>query len=203
MAYSDFNLAKALSAFQLSIQENIFAQPISITPSQQILDTLRDNLSLAIAIGTEKARSEMLITPILIEVRKQLDCQVSLFSGREFTVDPDAGLNGVCDYLISRSPEQLVIQAPVAVIVEAKKGDLSLGYGQCVAEMVAAQRWNQQAGNLQSVIYGAVSSGSLWQFIKLAENVVTVDLTEYPVPPVDQILGLFVNLLTDNDGVIT
>jgi hypothetical protein len=119
MAYSDFSLPKVIHDFQLSIREGVFIQPAAIAPSQQLLDTLRDNLSLAIAIGTEKARSEMLITPILIEVRKQLQTQVSLFSGRDFTVDPEVGLNGVCDYLLSQSPEQLVIQAPVVVIVEA------------------------------------------------------------------------------------
>jgi hypothetical protein len=150
MTYSDFTLPKVIHDFQLMLREQVFAQPIAVTPSQQLLDTLRDNLSLAIAIGTEKARSEMLITPILIEVRKQLNNQVSLFSGRDFTVDPSVGLSGVCDYLMGRSPEQLVIQAPVAVIVEAKKGDLSTGYGQCIAEciaeMVAAQRFNQQSG---------------------------------------------------------
>jgi hypothetical protein len=62
-----------------------------------------------------------------------------MFSGEEFNVDADRGLNGVCDFLIRQSAEQLVLEAPVIVLVEAKQADLKLGLGQCMAEMIAAQ----------------------------------------------------------------
>jgi hypothetical protein len=59
---------------------------------------LRENVALALNIHTEKARSEMIIAPMLIEVRKILNRQISLFSGVEFNVDASLGLTGVCDY---------------------------------------------------------------------------------------------------------
>ena len=64
-----------------------------------------------------------------------------LFSGIEFNVEPRLGLKGVCDFLMSKSEEQYVLRAPVIVIVEAKKGEIEVGMGQCTAEMIAAQKF--------------------------------------------------------------
>jgi hypothetical protein len=77
-------------------------------------------------VDTEKARSEVIINPVLLEVRRILNLQISVFSGEEFNVDVSVGLNGVCDFLISRSPEQLTVEAPAIVVVEAKKSDLKV-----------------------------------------------------------------------------
>ncbi|UBF26260.1 hypothetical protein K9N68_32935 [Kovacikia minuta CCNUW1] len=199
MAYSDFTLRKVSQDFHLTLMQGAFlpkTQPI--TPSPYLTQFLETSLPLAIALGTEKARSGMLICPILIEVRELLNQQVSLFSGTDFTVDPSLGLSGICDFVISRSPEQILIEAPVAVIVEAKKDDLNAGLGQCIAEMVAAQKFNQQQNNSIGVIYGSVTTGSLWRFIKLENQMVTIDLTEYSVPPIDKILGILTGLVSDN-----
>lgn len=111
-------------------------QPISLSP--YLNEFLTKNLQLAIALNTEKARSELLICPLLLAVKEALSNSVSLFSGEEFNVDAETGLTGVCDYLFSCSPEQLFIKAPVAVIIEAKKEDLKGGLGQCIAAMIAA-----------------------------------------------------------------
>ncbi|KAB8330782.1 hypothetical protein SD80_029490 [Scytonema tolypothrichoides VB-61278] len=203
MAYSDFSLRKVSQDFKLTLTQGTFLceyQPIS--PSAYLAQFLEKSLPLAIALGTEKARSEMIICPILIEVREILQREISLFSGIDFTVDQSLGLNGVCDFVISRSPEQILISAPVAVIVEAKKDDLNAGLGQCIAEMVAAQRFNQQQdypiSSAISSIYGAVTTGSLWRFLKLEAQNVIIDLTEYAVPPVDRILGILVSLVSGN-----
>ena len=96
---------------------------------------------LAVAIGTEKAKSEMIVANILIELREQFEHRISLFSGIDFSVDVESGLTGVCDFLVSLSPEQFYLEAPVIVLVEAKNADVKLGLGQCVAEMLAAQRF--------------------------------------------------------------
>gem|GEM_PF-2291869 len=69
----------------------------------------------------------------------------------------------------------MIITAPVAVIVAAKKGELDAGLGQCIAEMVAAQRFNQQQGNAVATIYGTVTSGSLWRFLELENQIVTFE----------------------------
>lgn len=96
---------------------------------------------------------------MLLEVRRQVQRRISLFSGVEFTVDPSRGLNGVCDYLLSLSPEQLTIEAPVVSIVEAKNDNLKSGLGQCMAEMVAAWLFNQSKGRELRRVYGVVPRG--------------------------------------------
>lgn len=195
MPYSEFTtIGKVKLAFGLTTQEGIKFLPelAPIAPSNTLSAFLEESLPLAVATGSEKARSELIISPVLLEVRKILQRQISLFSGEEFTVEPATGLTGVCDFLISRSPELLEIEAPAVVIVEAKKADLKTGIGQCVAEMVAAQKFNEAKGHPISVIYGSVSSGSQWRFLKLEGQTVTIDLTDYPLPPVDYILGILV-----------
>lgn len=162
-----------------------------IQPSATLTAFLEETLPLA-AAGSEKARSELIISPILVEVRRILNRQVSLFSGAEFNVDDTSGLNGVCDFLVSRSPELLEIEAPVLMLVEAKKADITLGIGQCVAEMVAAQRFNQAKQQPVTTVYGCVTSGTQWRFLKLEGTTVTIDLLDYPLPPVEQILGVLV-----------
>ena len=90
----------------------------------------------------------------------------------------------------------MVIQAPVVVIVEAKKGDLTSGMGQCIAEMVAAQKFNQQTGKEISTIFGSVTTGSLWRFLQLENHTVTFDLREYAMPPVDRLLSILVQMVS-------
>ncbi|MEC4812042.1 MAG: hypothetical protein SAK29_01980 [Scytonema sp. PMC 1069.18] len=194
MPYSQFTtITKAKDAFRLTTieGERFFSKIDAIAPSEMLLNYLAESLPIA-ASGSEKMRSQGIIYPILLEVRRILNKKINLFSGEEFTVDESLGLNGVCDFLISSSSEVLEIEAPVIVIVEAKKADLRTGIGQCIAEMVAAQRFNQLRENSKNAIYGCVTNGILWRFFKLEGQVVTVDLTDYPLQPVDKILGFFV-----------
>src|SRR5262249_14802321 len=141
VAFSDFSIAEVKKRFGLQLDESgdFFAATTPVAPGALLADTLREGIPLGLAIGTEKARSELIIAPILVEVRRQLGHAVSLFSGVEWNVDPAQGLRGVCDFLLSLSPEQLDIEAPVITIVEAKKEDMTTGIGQCLAEMVAAR----------------------------------------------------------------
>jgi len=193
MPYSNFTLAKVKKDFGLTTAEGgRFLPPIDpITPSNRLRDALED-IPWAIAVGSEKAKSETIIYPILQEVRRLLNNQVSLFSGKDFSVDSDRGLNGYVDFLISRSTEQLEIEAPVAILTEAKRDNINEGLGQCIAEMVAAQLFNQANQINIPTIYGSVSNGTQWRFLKLEEKTVTIDLMDYALPPVDQILGFLV-----------
>ncbi len=194
MPYSEFTLRKAKRDFRLTTVEGgrFLPETELIIPSFYLRESLDEGLPLAIATGSEKARSELIISPILVEVRKFLQRKVSLFSGEDFTVAPELGLSGVCDFLISRSPEQMLIEAPVLIIVEAKKADLKIGIGQCAAEMVAAQKFNEINELSLPTIYGCVSSGTQWRFLKLQGQTLTIDLNDYPVPPVEPILGMLV-----------
>jgi hypothetical protein len=200
MCYRDFtSIIKVKQAFGLTTVEGprFLPQITPIIPSATLTDFLANSLPVAVATGSEKARSEMIITPVLLEVRKILQQNISLFSGEDFTVDYETGLNGICDYLISRSPEMLEIEAPAVAVVEAKKADLKTGIGQCVAEMVAMQKFNEAKGKPISVIYGGVSNGTQWRFLKLEEKIVSIDLNDYALPPVDEILGMLVWMVRD------
>jgi hypothetical protein len=190
MSYSDFTTIAKVQALGIDVIEAEFLPEITaIAPSDYLKEALRLGLPLVLARGSEKARSELLIAPILLEVSRHLSQQVSLFSGEDFTVDPARGLNGLCDFLISQSPRQLEIEKPVIVIVEAKKVDLNSGLGQCLAEMYAAQQFNQSE---TEPIYGCVTTGTAWKFLKLQGAIANVDVTEYPIPPVDYVLGVLV-----------
>ena len=200
MSYREFtSIIKVKQAFGLTTVEGprFLPQITPINPSATLIDFLANSLPVAVATGSEKARSEMIITPVLLEVRKILQQNISLFSGEDFTVDYESGLNGICDYLISRSPEMLEIEAPAVAVVEAKKADLKTGIGQCVAEMVAMQKFNEAKRKPISVIYGSVSNGTQWRFLKLEGKIVSIDLNDYALPPVDEILGMLVWMVRD------
>ncbi len=197
MPYSKFTLSRAVEDFGLTVQEepNLFAAIPPVVPTPLLRDILVENVPWAVAVGSEKARSEGIINPVLLEVKRQLGGQVGVFSGEEFNVDIAADLNGFCDFLVSRSSEQLYIKAPVVMLVEAKKEDLKPALGQCLAEMVAAQRFNLSKGQVVETIYGVVTSGTVWRFLQLTEKVVSIDLTDYPLLPVDNVLGVLVWML--------
>jgi hypothetical protein len=191
MAYSDFSLRKVKEQFELTLVEGVCFLP-EITPlmpsTPYLQDVLQESLPLAISMGSEKARSELLISPVLFELRRLLDRKISFFSGEEFTVDQSAGLNGTCDFLLSRSPEQLLMEAPIMVIVEAKKDSIKGGWGQCIAEMVAAQRFNEGRAQSIDTIYGTVTTGNIWTFLKLEGKQVTIDLNDYFLLPVERMM---------------
>ena len=195
MTYSNFTLAKVKEDFGLTVEEiqNLFADIEAVKPSEILTVTLQEYISLATAIGTEKARSEFLIAPILTEVRRQVNYQISLFSGTDFNVDFEKGLLGYCDFLLSASREQFFISAPVITIVEAKNENIIGGLGQCVAEMVAAQIFNQKKEIDIPVIYGVVTSGTAWRFLTLSENTVCIDLVEYYINQVETILAILLS----------
>lgn len=162
MAYSEFTLSKVKADFHLEVDEtqDLFSTVIAISPSRSLIDALAEGVPLATNINTEKARSEMIITPVLLEVRRQLHCEVSLFSGSEFNVNPELGLSGFCDYILSGDREQIDITAPIVTIIEAKKENLIGAIGQCLAAMVGAQIFNKKANNQVLIIYGAVTTAT-------------------------------------------
>ena len=200
MAYSDFKLAQVIQDFGLTVHEGsrIFANFPEEKCSDLLSTILKENVDLAVAINTEKARSEMIISPILLEVRRKLDNKISLFSGVDFNVDNTRGLNGFCDFLISLSQEQLFIRAPAITLVETKNENLKSGLGQCIAEMIAAQLFNQMQGNTIKSIYGVISIGTIWQFLKLEDNHIHIDLSEYYIQEIEKILGILTNALRQN-----
>jgi hypothetical protein len=193
MAYSDFTtLTKVREAFGLMIEESIdlFTDIPEVLPSSHLQTTLNENVFLATAINTEKARSELIITPVLLEVRRILNFQIGFFSGSEFNVDFEAGLSGYCDYILTASKESYEIRTPVVTLAEAKNESIKSGLGQCIAEMVAAQIFNQRNGEAIACIYGAVTTGTDWKFLKLIDKTVWIDKRDYFINELSQILGI-------------
>jgi hypothetical protein len=193
MAYSDFTtLTKVREAFGLTIEEsiNLFTDIPEALPSSHLQTTLNENIFLATAINTEKARSELIIAPVLLEVRRMLNFQIGFFSGSEFNVDMQAGLSGYCDYILTASKESYEIRTPVVTLAEAKNESIKSGLGQCIAEMVAAQIFNQRNGEAIECIYGAVTTGTDWKFLKLIDKNIWIDKRDYFINEVSQILGI-------------
>ena len=201
MPYSEFTTLEMIEdnlGTTIIDKIGIFAKIPESEYSELLAQTLQENIPLALAINTEKARSELVVTPLLVELRKQLQHKISIFSGKEFNVDSEKGLSGFCDFLISLSPEQLIIKAPVVALVEAKNDNLQAGLPQCMAEMVAAQIFNERKNNNISPIYGVVTTGTNWKFLQLTKQSMEVDLNDYFLDNIGKILGIlkqFVNLV--------
>ena len=197
MAYNEFTLDGMIRLFGLRVvsQPDAFVEAASVSLSSLLRETLAESVPLALEVSTEKARSEFIIAPVLAEVRRQLGGEISLFSGIDFTVDSEAGLRGVCDFLLSLSPLQLSVQAPVVAVVEAKNENIKAGIGQCVAEMLAAQRFNAARAAALPAIYGVVTTGSNWKFLRLTDSLVTVDQAEYTIAQPERIVGLLVAMI--------
>jgi hypothetical protein len=205
MAYNNFTLELVKSRFSLTIINERFCDSFPIVePQPEFTIVFSDLFELAEGARTEKAKSELLVTPILAQATKLSGGRVKLFSGEEFNVDQERGLNGFCDFLFSRSANPYTIDAPVLMLVVgaacpqdiAKRGEIEFGLGQCVAEMIAAQLYNQNQEQIIPVIYGCVTSGRLWQFLKLEGDNVTIDPENYPLMPIQKVLGILKSILS-------
>ncbi|MCE2487640.1 MAG: hypothetical protein J4F42_19175 [Desulfurellaceae bacterium] len=168
MSYSDFTFRQLETVLQLRLEEaELYSAVKPVEISGLLSEVLAENVPLALSIHTEKARSELIIAPVLVELRKTLRHQVSIFSGIELNVDPQKGLNGVCDFIIAASSRQLLLSAPLIHIVEAKNENIKSGIPQCVAKMYAAQLFNSAEACELPVVYGVVTTGSSWKFLQL------------------------------------
>ena len=192
MAYSDFDLKTVRERFDLVVHEeiNLFAPVGELPVSEWLQNFLAEWGSAALAMNTEKARSEMIIAPILMETVRLAQQPIRLFSGVTFDIDRERGLNGACDYLLSQSPERFFPGNPILAVVEAKREDVSGGLGQCIAEMLAAHIYNEREGSHPSIIYGTVTTGNIWRFLQLQYPQVFIDQPEYYLHQVGKILGI-------------
>jgi hypothetical protein len=133
------------------------------------------------ALGTEKAKSEYVITPIIRELRRKNPISFKSFSGYEFNVDSDKDLNGYCDFILSLEAQKMEITAPIFCVVEAKDEKIEKGLAQCGAEMYAAQLFNERKGNPKKVIYGCVTNAFSWCFMKLEDKTLYIDTNYIPL----------------------
>jgi hypothetical protein len=197
MSYKDFTLPRVQADFGLTIQTSpdLFGHIPPVSLDAIFLGMLAHQAKLGLAINTEKARSEWLIAPVLAEFWRRTGEQVSLFSGIDLDVDPDAGLNGWCDFIIGRGPQLHYVTAPAVCVVEGKNDSIANGLGQCAALMVAAQRFNLREGNGIEIVHGLVTTGSNWKFLRLRGSVLTIDINEYQLRQADRIIGILLHIV--------
>lgn len=203
MPYSRFSLKDVKRKLEIQIVENqrLFSGENKAEISDFLKAVLEKYVPLALAVNTEKSRSEWIIAPILAELKDMLKGQISVFSGKRLDVSPETGLetglDGYCDYIVSLNPEQYYIAAPVLTIVEAKKEDIVEGLGQCIAAMYAAELFNEREDIHIPFIYGAVTTGTNWKFLKLKNKTAYIDTDEYALRPLDILMGIFVQMVTE------
>ena len=193
MAFPQFTFPAVIEELGLLLADaNLFAavKPLVVRP--EFAAALADGANLAAAINTEKARSEFAVAPLLLELRRLWPGRFGLFSGVELVADANRGLNGFCGFLLTRSPSQHVITAPILAVVEAKNDNLRTGLGQCIATMVAARLINTSA----DVVYGAVTTGSLWRFLSLTETDLIIDYVEYHINAPDKLLAILSHIVS-------
>ena len=189
MAYKDFTLESAEAAFGLIAQLGDLFPDLSPAP---VPDWLRDLLARgqrAAALVSEKARSEFLVVPVLLAAQEFAPGSMAIFSGQRLDVDPERGLVGECDFILALTPPVPRLRAPLVTILEAKKGDIEARLGQCLAQMVGARLFNERAGQPPRPLFGCVTTGEDWQFLRLAGADVTIDRSRLFIDNVGGILG--------------
>lgn len=193
MAYSDFTLEAVEIQFGIqTVQARLFANLMPISVPQSLRERLDEGLPMG--FGTEKARSEFIIAPILLAVRRLRENRLTIHSGYSLNVAPQEGLSGEIDFLLSLSPQPAVVRHPVLSVIEAKRDSIDFGTGQCAAQMVGAARFNARAGTPPTPMYGCVTTGEIWTFLRLDGDTFTLDNDRYYLNQLDFILAALLTI---------
>jgi hypothetical protein len=193
MSYSKFTAKELKQQFGIEqvFKENLFSQTKPRAVNDWLKAYLHETIEFALAQNTEKARSEFIIAPVFLELRRQAKEKISIFSGIEFNVDKKLKLTGACDFLVSRSSYQAVLEAPIVIAVEAKRQDFEKGYVQCIAEMYAAGIFNERENNPARTICGTVTTGDVWRFLMLEGNKALIETVSFDIrEDLERILGI-------------
>ncbi len=182
-----------LSVVMVNLFEGETIAPVQ--PSMVLSENLKD--ATEVSLDTEKARSEFLIAPVLRELQKNNKTVFSVYSGFSFDVDAEKGLQGFCDYLLVKLPLHPIPTAPIIAVVEAKlSGSLAAAIPQCAAEMYAARLWNEKKGEPKEAIYGTITIGDSWLFLRFKEGMtIEVDKKSYPLANLEEILGVLQHII--------
>ena len=196
MSYRDFTITDVGQRLGLTLtsDQRLFADIPAVVPRREFLDTLAEGALLAQGTDSEKAKSEFLIAPILLEFRRLSERKSAVFSGVEFNVDAASGLNGYCDFLITRGPMMYVVTAPVIAVAEGKNDNVNNGLGQCIAEMRAAWLFNVKRGEPVEQVFGAATTGTHWKFLRLCDTQVTLDADNYFITDIGKILAILLHM---------
>ena len=196
MAFRDFTFPRVEHDLGLHLLDaDLFSAAPPVAVREVIAELVREGVQLALANSTEKAKSEFIIAPVLLELRRLAAGRIALFSGLEWEVDLARGLNGYCDFLLTRGGSEHILRAPFVAVVEAKNDLIRTGLGQCIAAMVAARVCNEQAGEPGRVVHGVVTTGAAWKFIRLEGDEVRLDRAEYFIDNLPKIMGILMAIV--------
>ncbi len=174
MAYTDFTLDSVESDLGIGQRPGpIFAALPDVEPPPRLSSHLTRGMELALV--SEKARSKFIVAPTLLAVRELSGGRVSILSGPRLDVDPLRRLSGECDFLLSLTEPLPRIRPPLLTVLEAKRNDIEAGLGECAAQMVAAQIFNERAGLAGRAVQGCVTTGAEWQFLRLDAQDLVID----------------------------
>jgi hypothetical protein len=196
MAYADFTLESVEPAFGLTIRPGTLFPGLTPVAVPAWLQQLLERGRSFAALVSEKARSEILVVPVLLAAQEFATTDVSLYSGQRLDVDPARGLAGECDYILALAPPLPRLRAPLVAVLEAKKGDVEAGLGQCVAQLVGLQLFNERSGESPRPVYGCVTSGEVWQFLCLQETAAVIDRDRVFIDNVGGILAVLRAIVT-------
>ncbi len=189
MSYSDFTLTELKTRFGIDNKISpLFPKIYPIEPS----DWLKDMLLKAslLPLRSEKSKSEMIVFPLLLELRNRNNNYITIYSGDNLSADEGNGLKGECDFIITQDTGSYEINYPIIQIVEAKKHDIDIGIPQCAAQMLGAKVYNEKHNVNIDFIYGCVTTGDEWLFLKLEKDII-IDRHKYYLNEPDVLLSVF------------
>ena len=187
MAFSDFKtISEVQEKFRIIYTEDDFVEAEPSNPSEEFLRDFEFTREHINVFASEAARCETIIFPVLKERYKTYADRYALWVKQSITYDDI--LNGTPDYFIATRSElgKTVVGSPLILLVEAKKNDFEQGWGQCLAELVAAQKINDDT---TFPVYGIVTDGSLWQFGRLIGDTFTQNRTDFVLANLPTLFG--------------
>jgi hypothetical protein len=200
MAYTDFLLSDLEEKFGVRHERTPLLFPLHlIEPSERLKLELEESTEMP--IKSEKARSEWIVVPILKELRRLNSKFFTIYSGDTLVGDKFSGLQGECDFILSKDTKSYDISIPIFHIVEAKRNDLEEGVRQCAAQLVGARKYNERKGITTEKIYGCTTTGDVWQFIEYSDKIY-IDTKKYYLGEIDELLGVFQNIIDYNKNPI-
>ena len=194
MAYSDVTLEDLENKFGITTKFDYLKFDINeILPS----DALEKDLKIAqdLPVVSEKAKSEWIVVPILRELLESNNKFFTIYSGDNLNADPEQGLKGECDFILTKNVGTVNINYPIIQIVEAKRNDIELGIPQCAAQIVGAKVFNKKKGVEIKKIYGCVTNGDNWLFMKLEGDTIYADRKKYGLLKLPELLGVLQNII--------
>jgi hypothetical protein len=194
MAYSDFTFEQLKKQFGIPNQVEPLFDPLpSLRPGAYLANALETAQELS--VRSEKARSELLVMPILLDAREKSAKFFTIYSGEFLNADNSRGLNGECDFILTKDTRSYTINSPIVQVVEAKKNDLEEGLKQCAAQLVGTRIINESNDICLPRLYGCATTGDDWQFILLEDNQFKIDSRKYYLAEVGELLAVFQHIM--------